>query len=93
MIKKFYKETGIYIDWKQISKLPNVKTLIDIGVGPNGTPDLYKRFIKSKLILIDPLDEAKNYAKKLSKIRNVLFYQNALGKVDGGGWTLIFKKN
>jgi FkbM family methyltransferase len=85
MIKKFYKETGIYIDWKQISKLPNVKTLIDIGVGPNGTPDLYKRFIKSKLILIDPLDEAKNYAKKLSKIRNVLFYQNALGKVDGGG--------
>ena len=85
MIKKFYKETGMYIDWKQINKLPNVKTLIDIGVGPNGTPDLYKRFIKSKLILIDPLDEAKNYAKKLSKIRNVLFYQNALGKVDGGG--------
>jgi len=83
MIKKFYKETGIYIDWKQINKLPNVKTLIDIGVGPNGTPDLYKRFIKSKLILIDPLDEAKNYAKKLSKSRNVLFYQDALGKVDG----------
>jgi FkbM family methyltransferase len=32
--------------------------------------------------LIDPLDEAKNYAKKLSKSRNVLFYQNALGNVD-----------
>ncbi len=85
MKKKFYKDTGMYIDWEQINKLPNVKTLIDIGVGPNGTPDLYKRFIKSKLILIDPLDEAKNYAKKLRKSRNVLFYQNALGKVDGGG--------
>jgi len=85
MKKKFYKETGMYVDWKQINKLPNVKTLIDIGVGPNGTPNLYKRFIKSKLILIDPLDEARNYAKKLSKYRNVLFYQNALGKVDGEG--------
>ena len=83
MIKKFCRKTGMYIDWEQINKLPNVKTLIDIGVGPNGTPDLYKRFIKSKLILIDPLDEAKNYAKKLSNSRNVLFYQNALGKVDG----------
>lgn len=83
MVKKFYKQTGMYIDWEQINKLPNIKTLIDIGVGPNGTPDLYKRFVNSKLILIDPLDEAKSYAKKLNKSRNVLFYQNALGKFDG----------
>jgi FkbM family methyltransferase len=82
MVKKFYKQTGMYIDWKQINKLPNIKTLIDIGVGPNGTPDLYTRFTNSKLILIDPLDEAKSYAENLSKSRNVLFYQNALGKVD-----------
>lgn len=42
MIKKFYKETEMYIDWKQINKLPNVKTLIYIGVGPNGMPLLFK---------------------------------------------------
>lgn len=82
----------MYIDWKQISKLPNVKTLIDIGVGTNGTPDLYKHFRNSKLILIDPLDEAKSYAEKLSKSRNVLFYQNALGKVDGAEMNFNIQK-
>ena len=42
--KLFYKETGMYIDWGQIKKLPKVDTLIDIGVGTNGTPDLYEYF-------------------------------------------------
>ena len=83
MTKKFYKETGMYIDWKQINKLPNIDTLIDIGVGPSGTPDLYKHFINSKLILIDPLDVSRNYAKNLGKYRDVTFYQCALGKTNG----------
>ena len=82
MTKKFYKKTGMYVDFSQINKLPNINTLIDIGVGPGGTPDLYKRFINSKLILIDPLDESKNYAKKLGKHRPVTFYQFALGNTE-----------
>ena len=82
MIKKFYEETGMYVDWKQLSKLPRIDTLIDIGVGPNGTEDLYNHFTNAKLILIDPIDEAKEYAKKISKTRNVEFFQNALGRKD-----------
>ena len=33
MIKKFYEETGMYIDWQQLNRLPKIDTLIDIGVG------------------------------------------------------------
>lgn len=82
MIKKFYKETGMYIDWQQLNRLPKIDTLIDIGVGINGTEDLYKHFNDAKLILIDPIDEAKEYANKLSKKREVNFFQTALGSKD-----------
>ena len=83
MIKKFYEETGMYIDWQQLDRLPEIDILIDIGVGVHGTEDLYNRFKNAKLILIDPIDEAKEYAHKLSKKREVNFFQNALGRKDG----------
>ncbi len=83
MQKKFYEETGMYVDWKQLSKLPDIDTLIDIGIGAYGTEDIYNRFPKAKLILIDPLEEAKAYAEKLAKKRDVLFFCNALGRQDG----------
>lgn len=79
MPKYFYKETGMYIDWKQLAKLPDIDTLVDIGVGPNGTPDLYERFPNQKLILIDPLDEAEIFYKDELKERDALFYKTALG--------------
>ena len=82
MIKKFYEETGMYIDWEQLNRLPKIDTLIDIGVGINGTEDLYNHFNEAKLILIDPIDEAKVYAQKLSQKRKVDFFQTALGKKD-----------
>ena len=82
MIKKFYEETGMYIDWQQLEKLPKIDTLIDIGVGPHGTEDLYERFQNAKLILIDPVDEAKKYAEQLSKKRDVTFFSNPLGRED-----------
>ena len=82
MIEKFYTKTGMYIDWQQIESLPKIDTLIDIGVGPNGTEDLYRVFKNANLILIDPIDEAKEYANKLSKDRKVVFIQSALGKED-----------
>jgi len=83
MVKKFYEETGMFVDWSQLKKLPEIDTLIDIGVGPNGTPDLYQRFNNAKLVLIDPLDEAKEYALTNLKSRDYSFFQTALGKVDG----------
>ena len=82
MIKQFYKETGMYIDWQQLSKLPEIDTLIDIGVGTHGSEDLYNRFPNAKLLLIDPLDEAKAYSEKLAKYRDVKFFDKALGRED-----------
>tara|TARA_B100000902_G_scaffold387025_1_gene430494 strand:- start:155 stop:805 length:651 start_codon:yes stop_codon:yes gene_type:complete len=83
LIKKFYKETGMYIDWQQqLDKLPKIDTLIDIGVGVRGTESLYNHFKSAKLILIDPIDEAKEYAQKISKKRDVDFFQVGLGKKD-----------
>ena len=82
MIKKFYTKTGMYIDWQQIESLPEIDTFIDIGVGPEGTEDLYRVFKNANLILIDPIDEAKEYANKLSKERKVVFIQSGLGKDD-----------
>ena len=82
MIKKFYEQTGMYIDWQQLESLPEIDTFVDIGVGTQGTEDMYRYFKNSDLILIDPIDEAKEYAKKLSRHRNVIFYQNVLGDKD-----------
>tara|TARA_Y100000389_G_C17196306_1_gene381364 strand:+ start:342 stop:590 length:249 start_codon:yes stop_codon:yes gene_type:complete len=80
MIKKFYEETGMYIDWQQLNRLPEIDTLIDIGVGVHGTEDLYNRFKNAKLILIDPIDEAKEYAHKLSKKKGSKFLSKCFGK-------------
>ena len=52
MTKYFYEETGMFIDWNQMDRLPEIDTLIDIGVGPNGTPDLYKNTtVKNSFLL------------------------------------------
>ncbi len=79
MKKYFYEETGMYIDWPQIERLPEIDTLIDIGVGQLGTPELYNRFPKSKLILIDPIQEAENYAKENLSHRDYKFFKYGLG--------------
>ena len=65
MVDKKFLKTGMYIDWQQIESLPSIDTLIDIGVGPNGTENLYRVFKNANLILIDPIDEVKEYANKL----------------------------
>jgi len=81
MEKKYFRDqTGMYIDWEQLNKLPSIDTLIDIGVGPMGTPDLYKKFDKAKLLLIDPLDETQIYIDKNLQSRNVIFHKCGVGK-------------
>ena len=71
-----------YKDWDQLSNIPEIDTLIDIGVGTAGTEELYSCFKSAELILIDPLDEAKEYANKLKKKRKITFFQTALGRED-----------
>jgi FkbM family methyltransferase len=82
MTKKLYETTGIFEDWSQISKLPNIDTLIDIGVGPNGTPDLYQMYKTKKLILIDPLDEAEDYFVRNLENTDARFLKFAVGSDD-----------
>jgi len=83
MGKYFYEETGMYIDWKQLERLPEIDSLIDVGVGPEGTPDLYKKFAGKKLILIDPLYEAEDFHNLYMKNTNSLFFLTALGDTTG----------
>lgn len=76
----FYEDTGMYIDQDQLKKLPKIDTLIDIGVGPHGTPDLYDQFDPSYLILIDPAEEANDVANEISKNRKLSFYNCGVGE-------------
>jgi FkbM family methyltransferase len=70
----------MYVDWEQIQRLPEVSTLIDVGVGPDGTPDLYSRFADAELVLIDPLDEAQAYfVREIQGLRPGAFIKTALG--------------
>ena len=83
MKRYFYKETGMFIDWSQLDKLPDIDTLIDVGVGPEGTPDLYKKFTGKKFVLIDPLDESEEFFKNKMQGVDAIFFKTALGEVKG----------
>ena len=80
IVKYFYEETGMYIDWDQLKNLPDIDTLIDIGVGINGTPRLYERFSNQKLVLIDPLEESHDYIKNNLQHREKISFKTALGR-------------
>lgn len=80
MKKYFYETTGMYVDWPQIQRLPEIDTLIDVGVGQDGTPELYNRFPNSKLILIDPIREAEEYVKTNLNNREYKFFKFAVGE-------------
>ena len=80
--KYLYEDTGMFIDWSQLDQLPEIDTLIDIGVGIDGTPEFYDRFPDSKLILIDPLNESEEYAKKNLFDRDYTYYKYAVGEED-----------
>ena len=81
--KLFYLETGIYTDWAQIKKLPSIDTLVDIGVGINGTPELYNHFNSAHLVLIDPVKEVKNYAETNLTDRSYSFYNYGVDEKSG----------
>ena len=81
--KPFSDYTGMYTDWDQLKTFPEIDTLIDIGVGKNGTPELYERFNKAKLILIDPLIECNSYIQENLLHRDQCFFNTALGSSPG----------
>lgn len=69
----------MYIDLDQLKHLPPIDTLIDIGVAPHGTPELYELFNDANLILIDPLYESEKYAKEHLAQRGYKFFETAVG--------------
>jgi hypothetical protein len=81
----FYKETGMFIDWKQLNFLPEIDTYIDIGFGPKGSPDLLKKFHDKRLILIDPLFESEQFARLSLKKDSFTFYNVCVGSFNGQG--------
>ncbi len=80
--KIFYKKTGMYVDWDQISQLPNIDNFIDIGVG-SGTQNLWKKYKKKRIICIDPLDHSEKVVKRLLKNQNYSFHKFAVGSKKG----------
>ncbi|NET07334.1 MAG: FkbM family methyltransferase [Symploca sp. SIO2B6] len=58
------------------------KTVFDIGVC-KGTPELYKSFPDSKIVLLDPLEETKEYYKNFTKQFDMDFIQCAIGSKKG----------
>lgn len=58
------------------------KTVFDIGVY-KGTPELYKTFPDSKIVLLDPLEETKVYYEDFNKQFNMDFIQCAIGSKKG----------
>ena len=76
---KFYEKTGMYIDWDQLSNLPDIDTFVDIGVGPKGTPKFWNKYYDKKLVCIDPLPEAQEITAELLDGANYQFFLCALG--------------
>lgn len=76
------KETNNYTIWDKISLLPKVETIIDVGVGPKGTPGLYRHFPNAKFLFVDPLIECREAVKSMLNERNI-FINCALGDFDG----------
>lgn len=76
---KFYEKTGMYIDWDQLDKLPEIDIFIDIGVGPKGTPTFWKKYKDKRIICIDPLPEAQEITSVLLQGLDFSFFNCALG--------------
>ena len=76
--KIFHTKTGMYVDWQQISQLPNINNFIDIGIG-DGTPYLWKKFKEKRIICIDPLEHSEKIVMKALQGKNYSFHKFAVG--------------
>jgi FkbM family methyltransferase len=82
-VRRFSDETGIYINSNSLLDLPEIDTLVDVGVGPHGTPELYERFTEAGIILIDPLIESSAVLNSQLHRRKATFVCAAAGKTNG----------
>lgn len=73
--QKYGKSPGYH----RLDRLPNIKTIIDVGIGHSGSPFLYKRNWNPYFICIDPLNEAKQFIETNLKSDSFTFFQCAAG--------------
>lgn len=67
--------------WSRLKLLSDVATVIDVGVGDAGTPELYRHFPNARFISIDPLLECRSVVDALipSTAAGSEFHAVALG--------------
>lgn len=78
--KKLGKKYGKVPGYHRLDRLPSMKTVIDVGVGHNGSSFLYERGWDPYFICIDPLDESRQAVKSMLPKERVNFIQCAVGK-------------
>lgn len=65
--------------YTRLTKIPSVATIIDVGVGDQGTPFLYSAFPEAFFVSIDPLIEAARAVGQLLPESRSFFVQTAVG--------------
>lgn len=71
--------------WSRLRLLSDVATVIDVGVGDAGTPELYRHFPNAQFISIDPLQECRHVVDALvpSTAAGSEFHAVGLGSEEG----------
>lgn len=64
--------------WPGLSALPSVETLIDVGIGHQGTEGLYSYFPDTQKFFIDPIEETKRAVSLHLENQNNRFFVCAL---------------
>lgn len=65
--------------YRRLEKLPEVSTVIDVGVGDQGSPFLYSRFPMAFFVSIDPLHECSEILDQYLGEGRHVFIQTAVG--------------
>lgn len=81
--EKQQKACGSNPGYHRLDKLPVLSTIIDVGVGIEGSPFLYERFKEAFYISIDPVAESEEALKKHLKTSQSVFVNKALGLKTG----------
>lgn len=81
--KKGNKKSKSFPGYHRLDKLPDLSSIIDIGVGDEGSPFLYDRFKNAYYISIDPVSESEYPLRKHLKKDQFSFIEKALGVETG----------
>lgn len=76
----------------RLKQIPQVGTIIDVGVSDSGTPFLYRQFPNAFYICIDPLHESEHPIKNYLFKGQACFLNVALGASEGTTTIQVSKK-